>query len=199
MIESKSLDAVQKNMDLQPTELDGVMILKPKVHRDQRGFFLESYTARTFQALGIDIDFIQDNHSHSVKNTLRGLHYQAAPGQAKLVRVVSGAIFDVAVDIRWGSPTFGHWVGQVLSADNFLQVYIPVGFAHGFCVLSESADVLYKCNSYYHPQAERGLAWNDPMVAVDWPVSDPILSERDQGHPLLNEIEADFVYHGPTF
>ncbi len=186
-------------MDLQPTKLDGVVILKPKVHIDRRGFFLESYAARTLQALGIDVDFVQDNHSHSVKNTLRGLHYQASPGQAKLVRVVSGTIFDVAVDIRSGSPTFGHWVGQVLSSDNFLQLYIPVGFAHGFCVLSDTADVLYKCSSYYDPRAERGVAWNDPTIAIDWPVSDPILSDRDQGHPLLNEIERDFVYHDPTF
>jgi dTDP-4-dehydrorhamnose 3,5-epimerase len=186
-------------MDIQPTKFDGVVILKPKVHTDRRGFFLESYAARTLQALGIDIVFVQDNHSHSVKNTLRGLHYQVSPGQAKLVRVVSGTVFDVAVDLRWGSPTFGQWVGHVLSADNFLQLYIPVGFAHGFCVLSDTADVLYKCSSYYDPRTERGVAWNDPTITIDWPLSDPLLSDRDQNHPLLNEIDRDFVYHDATF
>ena len=181
-------------MEIHTTKLDGVLILKPQVFRDRRGFFLESYTARKLAAVGIETDFVHDNHSHSVKNTLRGLHYQAAPGQAKLVRVVDGAIFDVAVDIRWGSPTFGQWVGQVLSADNFLQLYLPVGFAHGFCVLSDTADVLYKCTSYYEPQAERGVAWNDPTIAIDWPVADPILSQRDQQHPYLQDIARDFVY-----
>lgn len=180
-------------MQIHTTELDGVLVLEPKVHQDERGFFLESYSARTLQRSGIETHFVQDNHSRSVKGTLRGLHYQVNQGQVKLVRVLSGTIFDVAVDIRWGSPTFGQWTGQILSAENFLQLYIPVGFAHGFCVLSDTADVAYKCSSYYAPQDERGLAWNDPTIAIDWPVSDPILSARDQQHPALQEIGRDFV------
>lgn len=180
-------------MQIQTTDLDGVLVLEPKVYQDERGFFVESYSARTLQRYGIETLFVQDNHSRSVKGTLRGLHYQVNQGQVKLVRVLSGAIFDVAVDIRWGSPTFGKWTGHILSAENFRQLYIPVGFAHGFCVLSDSADVAYKCSSYYAPEDERGLAWNDPTIAIDWPVSDPILSARDQQHPALQEIGRDFV------
>ncbi len=175
------------------TPLEGVLLIEPQVHRDERGFFLESYSARTLLEHGISTTFIQDNHSRSVKGTLRGLHYQVGAGQVKLVRVLAGTIFDVAVDIRWGSPTFGQWFGEVLSADNFRQLYIPVGFAHGFCVLSESADVAYKCSSYYSPTAERGLAWNDPTLAITWPVADPILSARDQRQPFLPELGRDFV------
>ncbi len=175
------------------TPLEGVLLIEPQVHRDERGFFLESYSARTLLEHGISTTFIQDNHSRSVKGTLRGLHYQVGAGQVKLVRVLAGTIFDVAVDIRWGSPTFGQWFGEVLSADNFRQLYIPVGFAHGFCVLSESADVAYKCSSYYSPTDERGLAWNDPTLAITWPVADPILSARDQRQPLLPELGRDFV------
>jgi dTDP-4-dehydrorhamnose 3,5-epimerase len=178
------------------TSLDGVLVIEPRVHRDERGFFVESYSARTLQEFGIATSFLQDNHSRSVKGTLRGLHYQAGVGQVKLVRVISGAIFDVAVDIRWESPTFGKWFGQILSAENFLQLYIPVGFAHGFCVLTDAAEVVYKCSSYYSPADERGLAWNDPTVAVEWPVQDPLLSARDQRHPLLHEIDRDFTWQG---
>ena len=181
-------------MDVQTTPLQGVLLFKPDVRQDERGFFLESYSARTLAAHGITTTFVQDNHSRSVKNTLRGLHYQLSPGQVKLVRVLAGAIFDVAVDIRWGSPTYGQWFGQILSAENFLQMYIPVGFAHGFCVLSETADVGYKCSSYYSPQHERGLMWNDPAFAISWPVTDPILSARDQQQPRVEEAERDFVY-----
>lgn len=181
------------SVKIHTTRLDGVLLLEPTVHRDERGFFLESYSARTLSDYGITDTFVQDNHSRSVRNTLRGLHYQANPGQIKLVRVLNGAIFDVAVDVRWGSPTFGQWFGQILSSDNFLQMYIPIGFAHGFCVLSDIADVSYKCSSYYSPQDERGLAWNDPTVAIEWPVADPILSARDQKHPLLPEIDRDFA------
>lgn len=181
-------------MEIYQTPLSGVLLLAPKVHQDARGFFLESYSARTLAAHGITTSFVQDNHSRSVKNTLRGLHYQIRPGQVKLMRVIAGAIFDVAVDIRWGSPTFGQWFGQVLSAENFLQMYIPVGFAHGFCVLSETADVAYKCSSYYAPQDERGIAWNDPAIGIDWPVADPLLSARDQQHPTLAEQNRDFVF-----
>lgn len=181
-------------MDVQATSLEGVLLLKPKVMQDERGFFLESYSARTLESFGIDTLFVQDNHSRSVRGTLRGLHYQVSPGQVKLVRVISGEIFDVAVDIRWGSPTYGQWFGQILSAENFLQMYIPVGFAHGFCVLSESAEVAYKCSSYYSARDERGLMWNDPAFAIAWPVADPILSARDQQHPGFEESERDFVY-----
>jgi dTDP-4-dehydrorhamnose 3,5-epimerase len=181
-------------MEVQATSLEGVLLLKPKVLQDERGFFTESYSARTLSSFGIDTVFVQDNHSRSVKGTLRGLHYQVNPGQVKLVRVIAGAIFDVAVDLRWGSPTYGQWFGQILSAENFLQMYIPIGFAHGFCVLSETADLAYKCSSYYSPQDERGLMWNDPALAIDWPVTDPILSARDRQHPRFEEIERDFVY-----
>lgn len=189
-----SAEHKDRNVEVQTTSLDGVVVLKPRVHQDERGFFLESYSARVLREHGITTEFVQDNHSRSVQGTLRGLHYQIGQGQVKLVRVLSGSIFDVAVDIRWGSPTFGQWFGQVLSAENFLQMYIPVGFAHGFCVISETADVAYKCSSYYAPADERGLAWNDPALAIDWPVRDPILSARDQQHPVLSEIGRDFTY-----
>jgi len=180
-------------MEVITTPLDGVLLFKPMVYQDERGFFIESYSARTLHKFDINVDFVQDNHSRSVRNTLRGLHYQVNPGQVKLVRALAGAIFDVAVDLRWGSPTYGQWFGQELSAENFLQLYIPIGFAHGFCVLSDTADVAYKCSSYYSPKDERGLAWNDPTIGVDWPTKEPILSPRDQQHPLLNEIEREFV------
>jgi dTDP-4-dehydrorhamnose 3,5-epimerase len=175
-------------MEIVATALNSVLVLKPKVVEDRRGFFLESYSAKTLFALGVDVTFVQDNHSRSVRNTVRGLHYQSSPGQGKLIRVTAGTIFDVAVDIRKDSPTFGQWYGHELSADNFLQMYVPVGFAHGFCVLSEWADVLYKCTSFYNSQTERGFAWNDPAVAVAWPVDDPILSERDMALPPLHEL-----------
>jgi dTDP-4-dehydrorhamnose 3,5-epimerase len=181
-------------MQIIATPLDGLLLLAPTVHRDERGFFLESYSARTLAEHGITTTFVQDNHSRSVRATLRGLHYQAGEGQIKLVRVLAGEIFDVAVDVRWGSPTFGQWYGHILSAENFLQMYIPVGFAHGFCVLSETADVAYKCSSYYAPADERGLAWNDSSIGIRWPVRDPILSARDQQHPTLEQIGRDFVY-----
>jgi dTDP-4-dehydrorhamnose 3,5-epimerase len=179
-------------MKVYTTKLDGVLLFEPSVHQDERGFFLESYSARTLQESGIDVCFVQDNHSRSVHGVLRGLHYQVRPGQVKLVRVLAGAVFDVAVDIRWGSPTFGQWFGQVLSAENFLQMYVPIGFAHGFCVISDGADVVYKCSSYYSPPDERGLAWNDPDIGIDWPVKEPLLSPRDRQHPRLKEIERDF-------
>ncbi|WP_029215613.1 dTDP-4-dehydrorhamnose 3,5-epimerase [Kallotenue papyrolyticum] len=181
-------------MKVYTTPLEGVLLLEPVVHRDERGFFFESYSARALAEHGITTTFVQDNHSRSVRGTIRGLHYQVGAGQVKLVRVLSGAIFDVAVDIRWGSPTFGKWFGQILSADNFLQMYIPVGFAHGFCVLSETADVAYKCSSFYAPQDERGLLWNDPAIGIAWPTFEPILSERDRRHPTLEQIGRDFVY-----
>jgi len=177
-----------------PTELPGVLIIEPQVFEDNRGFFFESYNAREFARHGIEDVFVQDNHSRSVRHTLRGLHYQAPPGQAKLVRVVSGEVFDVAVDVRWGSPTFGRWVSVILSAENKRQLYIPAGFAHGFCVTSESADFLYKVTSYYSPPDERGIAWDDPDLAIPWPTTQPILSERDKHHPRLAEAPREYVY-----
>ncbi len=166
--------------------LEGPLVIEPKVLYDERGFFFESYHAERYRAAGIDVSFVQDNHSRSVRGTLRGLHWQTgAHPQAKLVRVVAGAVFDVAVDIRPGSPTFGRWIGTELSAENFRQMFVPVGFAHGFCVLSDVAEVEYKCSDVYDPASERGLLWNDPAVGIAWPVETPILSARDRGHPTL--------------
>ena len=176
------------------TKLPGVLIIEPQVHEDKRGFFYESYNYREYTAQGIKDVFVQDNHSFSVRNTLRGLHYQAAPGQAKLVRVAVGEVCDVTVDIRWGSPTFGQWVGTVLSAENRRQIYIPVGFAHGYCVTSDSAEFLYKCSSYYSPPDERGIAWDDPDLAIQWPIRTPILSERDRRHPRLAQAGRNYTY-----
>ncbi len=176
------------------TTLPGVLIVEPDVFEDSRGFFFESYSLQKYAEHGISDTFVQDNHSLSVRGTLRGLHYQAEPGQAKLVRVARGSVFDVAVDIRWGSPTFGKWVGVELSAENKRQLYIPVGFAHGFCVTSEVAEFLYKCSSYYAPDLERGIAWDDPALAIAWPAEEPILSDRDRRHPRLAEAGRDYVY-----
>ena len=172
-------------MNVTPTAtLPDVLIIDPRVLRDDRGFFVETYHAPRYRAAGIDVAFVQDNHSRSVRDTLRGLHWQVAPhAQAKLIRVLDGEILDVAVDVREGSPTFGHWEAVTLSADNFRQLFIPAGFAHGFLVLSEHAEIEYKCSDIYHPASERGLMWNDPALGIDWPTTAPILSARDQGHP----------------
>lgn len=175
-------------------ELPGVLIIEPDVHGDERGFFHESYSYRRYAEYGITDTFVQDNHSRSVRHTLRGLHYQARPGQAKLVRVAVGEVFDVAVDIRWGSPTFGHWADVTLSAENRRQLYIPVGFAHGFCVTSEIAELLYKVSRYYSAPDERGIAWDDPDLGIDWPTRTPILSERDKSHPHLAAAGRDYLY-----
>jgi dTDP-4-dehydrorhamnose 3,5-epimerase len=167
-------------MHVEPTALPGILLITPHVFRDVRGFFFESYSQEALRHQGIDTIFIQDNQSKSARGTLRGLHFQAAPAaQVKLVRCLRGAIWDVAVDIRVGSPTFGHWVGVDLAADNFRQIYIPVGFAHGFCVLSEEAEVLYKVDAPYSPAHERGIRWDDPALGVAWPVAAPLLSPRD--------------------
>lgn len=174
------------------TPLEGLLIIESRIFTDRRGFFFENYNLRHFRKVGIDVQFVQDNHSKSEKNTLRGLHYQINPGQAKLVRVVVGEIFDVAVDIRSKSPTFGQWFGCILSAGNKKQLYIPIGFAHGFCVTSETAEVLYKCSDFYSPKDERGIAWNDPTLNIKWPIQTPILSARDKQHPLFSQIEYDF-------
>lgn len=181
-------------MKVIPSKIPEVLIIKPQIFADDRGFFYESYNLAKFQKAGILSKFIQDNHSRSIKNTLRGLHYQINPGQDKLVRVIVGKVFDVAVDIRFGSPTFGKWVGIVLSAENKQQVFIPKGFAHGFCVLSEVAEFEYKCSEFYSPQDERGILWNDPDLGIEWPFDDPILSEKDGNNPLFKSIAKDFVY-----
>jgi dTDP-4-dehydrorhamnose 3,5-epimerase len=181
-------------MHVTQTELPGVLIVEPQVFKDRRGFFYESYSQQLYQGHGIEAQFVQDNHSRSSYGTLRGLHYQATPGQAKLVRVVVGEVYDVAVDIRQHSPTFGRWVGVTLSAENHRQLYIPVGYAHGFCVTSSAAEFLYKVSSYYDPQAERGVAWDDPDLAIPWPVQEPVLSDRDRAHPRLADAPGDYVY-----
>jgi dTDP-4-dehydrorhamnose 3,5-epimerase len=170
------------------TELAGVVVIEPDVHADGRGFFLESYHAGKYSEHGIDGPFVQDNHSRSAGGTLRGLHLQLRRPQGKLVRVIEGEIFDVAVDVRRGSPTFGRWVAVILSADNFRQCYVPPGFAHGFCVVTPIAQVEYKCTDLYDPESEIGIAWNDPALAIPWPVREPILSSRDRHHPTLAEL-----------
>ncbi|HTP10287.1 MAG TPA: dTDP-4-dehydrorhamnose 3,5-epimerase [Anaerolineae bacterium] len=171
-----------------PTEIPDVIILEPQVFYDARGFFMETYHTRELAELGITAQFVQDNHSRSQSGTLRGLHYQIRHAQGKLVRVVSGEIFDVAVDLRRNSPTFGQWTGAILSADNKRQLWVPPGFAHGIYALSETIDLLYKCTDYYAPEWERTLLWNDPQIAVAWPLVDgqpPVLSAKDaQGRPF---------------
>jgi dTDP-4-dehydrorhamnose 3,5-epimerase len=176
-------------MKVLPTELDGVLIIEPEVFGDQRGFFLESYQQQRYREAGVQAGFIQDNISFSVRYTLRGLHYQYPNGQAKLVQVLQGEIYDVAVDIRRGSPTFGKWVGVLLSGENHRQFFLPQGFAHGFCVMSPTALFMYKCSDYYAPQCEGGICWDDPGLKIPWPLPAPILSERDRHFPRLNEIE----------
>jgi dTDP-4-dehydrorhamnose 3,5-epimerase len=170
------------------TELDGVILIEPEVFRDERGFFLETYHADKYRAGGIDVSFVQDNHSWSVGGTLRGLHMQLRRPQGKLIRVIEGEIFDVAVDLRRGSPTFGRWVGVTLSADKFTQCYVPPGFAHGFCVMSALAQVEYKCTDPYDKASEIGVAWNDPALAIAWPIEKPLLSARDSKHPPLTQL-----------
>jgi dTDP-4-dehydrorhamnose 3,5-epimerase len=175
-------------MHLTQTTLPGVVIIEPQVFEDNRGFFMETYHQRRYRECGIDAMFVQDNLSHSVKGILRGLHYQLHHPQGKLVLVVHGAIFDVAVDIRRGSPSFGQWTGLHLSADNPRQIFVPEGFAHGFCVLSATADVLYKCTDFYAPGDEGGILWSDPDINIDWPITEPLLSERDNNYPRLKDI-----------
>jgi dTDP-4-dehydrorhamnose 3,5-epimerase len=173
------------------TDLEGVFILEPVVFSDRRGFFLETYQKIKYRELGIPVEFVQDNLSFSRKGTLRGLHYQHPHGQAKLVQVLAGHVYDVIVDIRRGSKNFGKWVGIYLSDANKQQVYIPKGFAHGFCVLSETALFSYKCSDLYAPECERGVVWADTDLSIDWPVKNPILSEKDAKYPRLKDIEVD--------
>jgi len=170
-----------------PTELPGVIVIEPDVYRDGRGFFLETFHARKYADGGIPGPFVQDNHSRSARGTLRGLHAQRSYPQGKLVRVLHGEIFDVAVDVRRGSPTFKRWVGVALSADNFRQIYVPPGFLHGFCVTSDSAEVEYKCTDFYQPNDEMGVVWNDPSLGIAWPEREPILSAKDQAWPRLED------------
>lgn len=168
------------------SHLDGVCLIEPKVFGDERGFFFESWNQRTLADLGIEAEFVQDNHSRSARNVLRGLHYQIEHAQGKLVRVIQGEVFDVVVDLRRNSPTFGQWEGFTLSAENKRMVWVPPGFAHGFCVTSETAEFLYKVTDYWHPEFERTLLWNDPTLAIDWPLTaEPLLAAKDaQGKPL---------------
>ena len=175
-------------MNFLETELPGVILIEPVVHRDARGFFLESWHARKFAEAGIDATFVQDNHSLSGYGTLRGLHMQLRYPQGKLVRCTEGGIWDVAVDVRRGSPHFGKHVGVVLSSENMSELWVPGGFAHGFLVLSEMAQVQYKCTDFYHPEDELAIAWNDPELAVPWPISDVVLSDRDRAAPLLGDV-----------
>ncbi len=175
-------------MKFTPLEIPDIILVEPDVHRDERGFFLESYHREKYAPGGIDVEFVQDNHSRSGRGTLRGLHAQIERPQGKLVRVVEGEVYDVAVDIRRGSPTFGRWVGERLSADNFLQLWIPPGFVHGFCVLTDVAEFEYKCTDYYHPESEIVVAWNDPAIGVEWPIEQPLLSQRDADAPSLASL-----------
>lgn len=168
------------------TAIPEVLIIEPKVFGDSRGFFLETFQAARYAEAGIPGPFVQDNHSHSAKGVLRGLHFQKQYPQGKLVYVTSGTIFDVAVDIRKDSPTFGKWVGITLSADKHQQFYVPPGFAHGFCVLSDSADFHYKCTDYYHPEDEGCIRWNDPNIGIEWPLTEPTLSAKDATAPFLS-------------
>lgn len=178
-------------MPVQSTAIPDVIIIEPNVFGDDRGFFFESFNARQFaEATGVNVDFVQDNHSKSGKGVLRGLHYQIQQSQGKLVRVVAGEVFDVAVDIRKQSPTFGQWVGVTLSAANKRQLWVPPGFAHGFVVTSDSAEFLYKTTDYYAPEYERSILWNDPAIGIQWPVAgEPLLSNKDKVGKLLSEAE----------
>jgi dTDP-4-dehydrorhamnose 3,5-epimerase len=185
-------------MQFSELSISGAILIEPDVHRDPRGFFVETFHAAKYAAGGIPSTFVQDNHSASVANTLRGLHMQVRRPQGKLVRVIQGEVWDVAVDVRAGSPTYGQWVGELLSADNFRQLYIPPGCAHGFCVLSDTAQVTYKCTELYDPRDEVGIAWNDPDLGISWPVTEPLLSERDKRHPSLQDVMAGFLRQMPA-
>lgn len=182
-------------MEIYKTPIDGLIVLEPKVFQDDRGYFLESFHAGRYKELGMDAGFIQDNESKSVRGVIRGLHYQLAPhAQAKLVRVIEGSVFDVAVDLRKGSSTFGQWFGVELTGENKKQLFIPRGFAHGFSVLSETAVFSYKCDNYYHPESERGIVYNDRDLKIDWKIPEPeaIISAKDQKNSLFREADINF-------
>ena len=185
-------------MKVVTTDLPGVLVLEPDVFRDPRGFFVETYHAERYAAAGVGVRFVQDNHSSSEKGTLRGLHAQERFPQAKLVRVIEGAIWDVAVDIRLGSPTFGRHVAVTLSAEDQRQIFVPTGFAHGFCVLSERAQVEYKCTDYYHPEDELRVLWSDPQLAIPWPVESPVLSAKDLGAEPLRALQHRLPRYEPA-
>lgn len=173
-----------------------MLLIKPDVFGDSRGFFMESWHRKKFAEAGLDVDFVQDNHSRSSRSVLRGLHYQLKQPQGKLVRVVTGVVFDVAVDIRRGSPTFGQWVGSELSEENQRQLYVPPGFAHGFCVMSDTADFLYKCTDFYAPEYEHGVLWNDPVIGIDWPGIDFKVSDKDARNRLLSDMSDELPVYG---
>jgi dTDP-4-dehydrorhamnose 3,5-epimerase len=175
-------------MKVTRAQLDGLLLIEPQVFADGRGFFFESFRRDPYRDAGIEADFVQDNHSRSMRGTIRALHFQADPGQPKLVRVAHGRAWDVVVDIRRSSPTFGEWESFELDDERNLQLYIPIGFAHGFCALSDVADFVYKVGTYYDPATERGIAWDDPDLGIPWPTPQPMVSERDQHNPTLREL-----------
>ena len=181
-------------MNFIPSDLPGVILIEPVVHRDYRGFFLENYSAEAFAKGGIDTTFVQDNHSLSIaKGVLRGMHFQLPPHtQSKVIRATRGAIYDVVVDVRRTSSTFGRWRGFELSADNFRMLFVPAGFAHGFCTLAENTEVQYKVDHLYAPDADGGIRWNDPDIAIAWPISEPVLSAKDSALPFLKEFDSPF-------
>jgi dTDP-4-dehydrorhamnose 3,5-epimerase len=180
------------------TDIPGVVLIEPNVFRDPRGLFLETYHASRYTDAGIPGPFVQDNCSESLRGTLRGLHYQEPHAQGKLVMVTDGVVYDVVVDIRKGSPSFGRWYGAELSAENRRQVYVPPGCAHGFCVTSDRASFLYKCTDYYAPGDERGIVWNDPALAIPWPIATPILSAKDRAYKTLAEMEPELPRYRPA-
>ena len=180
-------------LKIQSLSIPGVFLIEPERFKDHRGFFMETHHIEKYRQAGIDAAFVQDNHSHSVQYVLRGLHYQLSRPQGKLIYAVTGEIFDVAVDIRPGSPSFGRWISAVLSAQNHKQLYVPEGFAHGFVVLSDHADVIYKCTDVYMPGDEYGVLWSDPAIGIDWPVDIPILSKKDQENKRLNDIPENLL------
>ncbi len=176
-------------MKVTQTRLPGVILLEPALHTDPRGFFVESFHEDRYSDAGIPARFVQDNHSHSSRGVLRGLHFQHQRPQGKLVWVVSGKVYDAVVDVRHGSPTFGCWEGVILDSNHYHQLYIPPGFAHGFCVLSEAADFVYKCTQYYDADDDAGIAWDDPDIGIEWPIATPSLSDKDRRHPRLHELD----------
>ena len=185
-------------MQVTTTDIPGVLLIEPDVFRDPRGLFLETYHARRYMDAGIPDPFVQDNYSQSLQGTLRGLHFQEPHAQGKLVMVTEGTVYDVVVDIRKGSPSFGRWYGVELSSENRRQLYVPPGCAHGFCVTSTRAAFLYKCTDYYAPSAEQGIMWNDPALAIPWPVGNPILSAKDQAYKSLAEMEPSLPRYRPA-
>lgn len=176
------------------TKIEDLVLLEPEVHGDERGFLVETFSVDTWAELGVRTEFVQDNHSRSSRGILRGLHFQTSPGQAKLVRCARGRIFDVAVDLRRDSPTYGQWEGHELDDERHRQLFVPVGFAHGFCVLSDFADAHYKLSSVYDPATEAGIAWDDPGVGVDWPLAEPMVSERDRNAPRLADVADELPF-----